>query len=391
VTTQWTPEIADGVFFVGVRDHERRLFDSLIPLPQGTTYNSHLVRGEEKTALVDTVNPGFESDLLDRVASVCGEEAVDYVIMNHAEPDHAGAIPQVMARYPGATLLAGERGAQMAERYFGVSSTRLKVVDDGEEVNLGKKTLRFLSTPMLHWPETIMTYFVEQRVLFSCDFFGTHTAAGLYAREVPELIPFAKRYFGEIMMPFRAAGRRALERIDKLDIETIAPSHGPVHADPEMIVDSYRHWCAGETGAKATVVYVSMWGSTVRLVRQLTDQLSARGLEVGVHELSTADLGDIARDLVDSRTIVLGSPTVLGGLHPLASHAVNLVAALKPPARYAAFVGSYGWSGGALNQVKQMVEPTGLEIVGGVDIHGPPDATAREEVDALADAIAQAD
>ncbi len=201
----WTPEIAPGVLAVGVRDPKRRLFDSLIPLPGGTTYNPYLVRGSERTALVDTVNPGFEHELLARVESLCGDEPVDYVIMNHAEPDHAGAIPEVLTRYPESTLIAGEQGARMAHLYFGAPPDRIEVVSDGREMSLGAKTLRFLDTPMLHWPETIMTYLVEQQVLFSCDFFGTHTAAGPHAREVPEIIPFAKRYFGEIMMPFRFA------------------------------------------------------------------------------------------------------------------------------------------------------------------------------------------
>lgn len=384
----WTPEISGGVNAVGVRDPNRRLFDSLIPLPQGTTYNSYLVRGSAKTALIDTVNPGFEGELLARMESL-GVDELDYVVMNHAEPDHAGAIPEVLKRYPGARLVAGRQGAVLAGRYFGASDEQTMVVSDGERLDLGGKTLEFLETPMLHWPETIMTYLVEDEILFSCDFFGTHTAAGLYASEVPEVIPFAKRYFGEIMMPFSSFGKKALEKLEKLDIRLIAPSHGPIYDDPEVIMKPYRKWTSGETDRKVLIAYVSMWGSTADMARYLADRLLAHGVEVSLHELSCADLGDIARDLVDSRGIVLGSPTVLRGMHPLATHAANLVAALGPPAEYGAFIGSHGWSGGALKQAQEMLGPTGLEIVGAVDVHGPADDGALGEVEELADSLAR--
>ncbi len=384
----WTPEIAEGVNAVGVRDPHRRLFDALIPLPQGTTYNCYLVKGSEGTALIDTVNPGFEKELLAKVDSLSVGE-VDYVVMNHAEPDHAGAIPEVMERYPEARLVAGRQGAVLAKRYFGVSDERIIIVSDGERLALGGKTLRFLETPMLHWPETIMTYLIEDRVLFSGDFFGTHTATGLFASQVPEVIPFAQRYFGEIMMPFRSAGKSALKKVEDLEVSKIAPSHGPMYADPEIILEPYRKWTSGETVEKILIVYVSMWGSTARMAEYLADRLYSHGIEVALHEMSSADLGDIARDLVDSRGIVLGSPTVLRGMHPLGTHAANLVAALRPPAEYAAFIGSHGWSGGALKQAQEMLDPTGIEIVGAVDVQGPATEEVLGEIEALAHRLLQ--
>ncbi len=384
----WIPEIAERVYAVGVRDPNRRLFDALIPLPQGTTYNCYLIEGSDKTALIDTVNPGFEDELLARLEST-GVEEVDYVVMNHAEPDHAGAIPEVMGRYPEARLILGKQGAVLAKRYFDVPDERAVIVSGGERIALGGKTLQFLETPMLHWPETIMTYLIEDGVLFSCDFFGTHTAAGLYASQVSELIPFAQRYFGEIMMPFRSAGENALKKLESLHIGMIAPSHGPVYADPEVILEPYRMWTSGETARKVLIAYVSMWGATADMAHYLTDRLLSHGIDVALHELSTADLGDIARDLVDSRGIVLGSPTVLRGMHPLAVHAANIVVVLRPPAEYAAFIGSYGWSGGALKQVQEILSPSGVEIVGAVDVHGPATGQALEEIEALASRLAE--
>ncbi len=384
----WIPELAEGVSSVGARDPNRRLFDSLIPLPQGTTYNCYLIRGSEATALIDTVNPGFDKELLARVRST-GAGEVDYVVMNHAEPDHAGAISEVMRIYPEARLITSKQGAALAKRYFNVPDERIVVVSDGERLALGGKTLQFLETPMLHWPETIMTYLIEDRILFSCDFFGTHTASGFYASQVPEVISFAQRYFGEIMMPFRSAGANALKKLESLEITMIAPSHGPVYPEPEVILEPYRRWTSAETAKKVLIVYISMWGTTAHMAEYLTDRLLSHGIEVAIHELTSADLGDIARDLVDSRAIVLGSPTVLRGMHPLAAYAANLVVALRPPAEYAAFIGSYGWSGGALKQVEEILSPSGVEIVGAVDISGPATRQALEEIEALADRLTE--
>jgi flavorubredoxin len=185
-------------------------------------------------------------------------------------------------------------------------------------------------------------------------------------------VPFAQRYFGEIMMPFRKMGQKALEKIQGLDIELIAPSHGPIHRNPKRILDLYRQWTAGETREKVVVVYVTMWQSTEAMVKAMVESLLAEGLEVTLHNLVHADLGDVARDLVDSRAIVLGTPTVLGGMHPMAIYAAHLVKALRPPLKYGVVLSSYGWGGGAVKQAAEILEPTKLEVVGAVEINGPP-------------------
>jgi flavorubredoxin len=373
-------EISDNVYWVGARDWNRRVFDALIPLPQGTTYNAYLVRGKEKIALVDTVNPGFEEELAARINQVTDHKGLDYVIMNHAEPDHAGAIPQVMKLNAGATLVTTEKGAKMAEVYFGVQQEQILIVHDGDTLDLGGKTLRFIEAPWQHWPETMFTYLLEDKVLFPCDFLGFHTAYGLYDDQVEEFVPFAQRYFGEIMMPFRKMGQKALEKIEGLDIELIAPSHGPIHRNPERILDLYRQWTAGETREKVVVVYVTMWQSTEAMIKAMVESLLGEGLEVSLHNLVYADLGDVARDLVDSRAIVLGTPTVLGGMHPLAIYAAHVVKALRPPLKYGVVLSSYGWGGGAVKQAAEILEPTKIEVVGAVEINGPPTDEAYEEI-----------
>jgi flavorubredoxin len=367
-----SPEIADGVYWVGARDWNRRVFDALIPLPQGTTYNAYLVQGQEKTALIDTVNPSFEEELEGRISQVTGLADLDYLIMNHAEPDHAGAVPYVMERASGARLVTTAKGTEMAQVYYKVPPERITTVEDGDTIDLGGKTLQFVEAPWLHWPETMFTYLQENKVLFPCDFLGFHTAYGFYDDEVEEFVPFAQRYFGEIMMPFRKMGQKALEKIAGLEIELIAPSHGPIHRNPEKILELYRRWTAGETKEKVIVAYVSMWNSTEAMIKALVETLNAEGVEVGLHNLVHADLGDVARDLVDARAIVLGTPTVLGGMHPLAIYAAHLVKALRPPLEYGAVLSSYGWGGGAVKQAAEILKPTKLEVVGAVEVKGPP-------------------
>jgi len=366
------PEISEGIYWVGIRDWNRRIFDALIPLPQGTTYNAYLVRGKEKTALIDTVNPGFEGELEEKIAQVIGEAPLDYIIMNHAEPDHAGAIPVMMELYKGAQLITTEKGAKMAQIYYNVPAERIKAVKDGDAIELGDKTLKFIEAPFLHWPETMFTYLAEDKILFSCDFFGAHTAFGLYDNEVEDMLPLAKRYFGEIMMPFRKMGQKALEKIKDLEIKVIAPSHGPVYKNPEKILEVYRKWTAGETREKAIVVYVSMWKSTEAMIKTMVETLLAEGIEVSLYNVVNSDIGDIAGDLVDARAIVLGTPTVLGGMHPVAAHAVNLAKALRPPLKYGVVLSSYGWGGGARRQALEVLGPTKIEVIDTLEVNGPP-------------------
>ena len=384
-----TVEIAKSIYWVGVRDWNRRLFDALIPLPKGTTYNAYLVVGEDKKALIDTVNPGFEKELEERIRQVTDPGDLDYVIMNHAEPDHAGSIPHMMAINKKAKLVTTQRGAKMAQIYFKIPEDRIDIVADGATIDLGGKTLQFIEAPMLHWPETMFTYVPESRILFPCDFFGLHVAEGLYDDEVEDKLIFAQRYFGEIMMPFRSNAQKAMEKIKDLKIDMIAPSHGPIHKNTGQILDAYRKWAYGETKQKAIIVYVTMWKSTEKMIEPLAETLASEGVEIVRHNLTVADISDVARDLVDSRAIVLGVPTVLGGAHPLGMYAAYLVKALRPPAKYAVVLSSYGWGGGAVKHVQDVLGPTKMEIVGVIDINGPPTETDVQRIVELGKTLAK--
>jgi len=365
-------EISESVYCVGVRDWNRRLFDALIPLPKGTTYNAYLIVGESKKALIDTVNPGFEKEWEEKISKVVNHADIDYVIMNHAEPDHAGAIPHIMSINSKAKLVTTSKGAKMAQTFYKVPEERIQVVHDQETIDLGGKTLRFIEAPMLHWPETMFTYLIENKILFPCDFFGSHVATGLYDDEVEDLLVHAQRYWGEIMMPFRIMAQRALEKIKALEIEMIAPSHGPIHRNTERILMAYKKWANGETKRKAMIAYVSMWNSTEKMIQPIAETLASEGIEIVLYNLALADIGDVAKDLVDSRAIVLGAPTVLGGMHPLAVYATYLVKALRPPLKYGVVLSSYGWGGGAVKHVQEVLGPLKMEVVGAMEINGPP-------------------
>jgi flavorubredoxin len=382
-------EISKNVYWVGVRDWHRRMFDALIPLPKGTTYNSYLIVGSEKKALIDTVNPGFERELDEKIGNVMNPADIDYVIMNHAEPDHAGSIPHVMAINQKAKLVTSAKGAKMAQTFYKVPQERIIAVHDQETINLGDKTLKFIEAPMLHWPETMFTYLQEDKILFPCDFFGSHVAQGLYDDEIEDLLVYAQRYYGEIMMPFNVMAQKALEKIKGLEIRMIAPSHGPIHRNTARILDAYVKWSNGETRQKAIIVYATMWNSTEKMVNPIADTLTSEGVEVVKYNLVYSDIGDVAKDLVDSRAIVLGTPTVLGGAHPLAFYATYLVKALKPPLKYGVVLSSYGWSGGAIKHVQEVLGPTKMEIVGAKEINGPPTESDIAEIVELGKTLAR--
>ncbi|MBS3814933.1 MAG: FprA family A-type flavoprotein, partial [Hadesarchaea archaeon] len=244
------------------------MFDRLIPLPNGTSYNSYLIQGKEKTALIDSVNPGFEEELEEKIRQVIDPAEIDYLIMNHAEPDHAHAIPHILSLTDNGEVLATEKGKELAQSHHHIPEEKIQVVENQEKLELGGKTLKFIEAPWLHWPETMLTFYEEKGILFPCDFFGSHLATSkFYDEEVgEELVRLAKGYYGEIMMPFRKMIKNALDKIEGLNIEMIAPSHGPIYKNPENIVNLYREWAEGEVKEKVLVIYISMWGSTQEMI-----------------------------------------------------------------------------------------------------------------------------
>lgn len=380
-------QVKPNVYAVGAIDWDSRLFDRLIPLPDGTSYNSYLVRGSEKTALIDTVDP-MKTDVLFGNIVGTGVEKIDYIVANHAEQDHSGSLPDVLLLYPDAKVVTNPKCKQMLIDLLGIEDEKFVTIEDGQELSLGDKTLKFVYTPWVHWPETMSTYVPEDRILFSCDFFGAHLAtSSLFVDDEATVYEAAKRYYAEIMMPFRKQINANLAKLDNLDIEVIAPSHGPVYDKPEFIVDAYKDWVSDSVRNKVVVPYVSMHGSTEKMVSHLVDALIDRDISVVQFELSTVDLGKLAIALVDAATVVVGSPTVLAGAHPAAVYAAFMTNAIRPKIKFASVIGSFGWGGKTVEQLTGLMPNLNVEILEPVLIKGAPKEADFAALDRLADEI----
>ena len=379
-------KIVPDVEYVGAPDFDRRLFDALIPLPDGTSYNSYLVRGRDMTALIDAVEPAKLHVLEAYLADV---PKIDYVISNHTEQDHSGGIPWLIGKYPGIQVLSSEPAKPMLVDHLGLDPAKIRTVADGEKIDLGGKTLRFITTPWVHWPETMSTYLEEDRILFSCDWFGSHIAATeLFVDGVGCILAEAKRYYAEIMMPFRKIVQKNLDKIKDLEIRIIAPSHGPIHRDPASIIGAYRDWTDDKPHNTVVLPWVTMHGSTGIMVELLIAGLVERGISVFPFNMASADIGQLAMALVDAATLVVATPTVHVGPHPMVFNAVVLANALRPKVRFASIIGSYGWAGKMPEIVKAALPNLKVEMLPSVIAKGLPKPADLEAIDALAAAIA---
>jgi len=380
--------IRQNVEWLGAIDWDRRLFDALIPVPHGTSYNAYLVRGQDKTVLVDTVDPSKKDELFSQLAGI---DRIDAIVIQHVEQDHSGTLPDVLGRYPDAQILATPKAASMIEQHLGIPAERITPVEDGETFDLGGEQLEFLHTPWVHWPETMLTYIRGQRILLTCDLFGSHLAtSALFASEDDRMLPAAKRYYAEIMMPFASAIRGYLARLEsgEFPIDFIGPSHGPVSDHPEAILDAYRQWTGDKTENLVALPYASMHGSTTMMVDRLVASLTDRGVRVIPFNMAVTDLGELAMSLVDARTVIFAAPAVLVGPHPLIVTAAYLVGALRAKFRYAGVVGSYGWACQTVERIQSLVSKPNLEWLSPVLTKGQPGSEAWEALDRLAEEIA---
>lgn len=379
-------EFRPNIFSVGASDWDRRLFDELIPLPDGTSYNSYLIR-DKKVVLIDTVDPRKREELIRNLKEL-GIKKIDYLIANHAEQDHSGLIPEILALYPEAKVVGSEKCGEMLFDLLLIPKDKFLVVKDGDTLSLGERTLEFISTPWVHWPETIVTYLREDKILFSCDFFGSHLATSdFYVRDEPNVARAAKRYYAEIMMPFRSAIKKHLARLAQYEISLIAPSHGPVYPKPDFIINLYQDWVSDKVKNEVVLVYLSMHQSTKTMVDYFIPALIRRGLTVKPFNLTVTDIGELAMALVDCATMVIASPTVLTGPHPLVSYAVHLTNALRPKVRFAGVIGSYGWSGKMLENIKEMIGNLKVEFFEPVLVKGYPKGDDFLSLEKLADEI----
>ncbi|OGR67300.1 MAG: MBL fold hydrolase [Elusimicrobia bacterium GWC2_61_19] len=379
-------KITEGVYSLRVNHFNRRLFDSLIPLPEGTSYNAYLVKGSEKTALLDSADPEKAEVLFDYLKGV---EKIDYVVAHHAEQDHSGSIPLVLEKYPAARVVTNPKCKEFLMTHLHIPAEKFTEVKDGDTLQLGGKTLEFVYLPWVHWPETMGTYLREDKCLFTCDFFGSHLATGELFSEEHVVYEPMKRYYAEIMMPFRSNIKSHLEKLAKYDIKFIAPSHGPVHRNPKFIMDIYRDWAVSGPHNKAVVAYISMHGSTYMLVNRLVSRLQERGVCVEKLNLDQLDEGRVAMALVDAATIVIGTPTVLTAAHPKAVYAAHLANLLRPKAKFVSVIGSFGWGGRAVETIAGLIPNIKAEVLKPVMVKGRPTEADLKQIDDLADLIAE--
>jgi len=376
-----------GVFAVGVQDWDRPLFDALIPLPDGTSYNAYVVKGQNKVALLDTAEPEFFDELCANLAAA-GVDKLDYIIAHHAEQDHSGGLPAMLSRFPGAKVVANQKCIDLLKSHLHLPAESFFVVNDRDTLDLGGKTLQFMFAPWVHWPETMFSHLIEDKILFTCDFLGSHWATSdLFSDDEQQLYAAAKRYYAEIMAPFRSRLGAYIEKIEALGVDMIAPSHGPVHRRPAFILDAHKDWIADKPKNLAVVAYVSMHGSTRVLVDRLVDQLTSRDVSVIRINLASMDLGHLAMALVDAATLVIGTSTVLTGPHPAAVYAAYLANILRPKARFATVIGSFGWGGKTVETIKGLLGNLKAEFLPPVEIKGLPTPQDLAAIDALAATI----
>ncbi|MFQ5818610.1 MAG: FprA family A-type flavoprotein [Candidatus Heimdallarchaeota archaeon] len=380
-------ELKPRIYMLRTLDWERRLFDELIPLPDGTSYNAYVIKGMDKVALIDSsdirkIDP-FLKDLqnlsLDRL---------DYIVANHAEPDHSGAIPAVLEMYPDAKVVCTEKCKDIVVDLLHVPPDRILTVTDKSTLDLGNFTLKFIIAPWVHWPETMFTHLPEEKTLFTCDFLGNHIASSeIYSSNDAWVYNAAKRYYAEIMMPFRRIIAKHLEIVGNMDLDLVATSHGLIYKEPEFIINAYKEWVSDTVKNEVVIPYVSMYGSTEKLVKYLAESLINKGITVKPFMLTATDIGELAMALVDAATIVIGSPTVLTGAHPAVIYGAYLANLIRPKAKFATVVGSYGWRGKLVDQIVSLLPNLKVELLDPVVIKGKPDEEDFQKIDRLSDDI----
>jgi flavorubredoxin len=357
--------LAEGIKWVGVVDWNLRDFHGYVTR-RGATYNAYLIQ-DEKIALVDTVKHTFSNELLRNICEIVDPAKIDYIIINHLEKDHSSSLPIIAKYAKNATIIASPRGKDAIIEHYGPDFC-IETVKTGDELKLGKRTLRFVEAPMVHWPDSMFTYVVEDKILMPNDAFGQHFATSeRFDDQVDDhvLMEEAKKYYANILMPLAPIITRKLEEVTKMGIpiDMIAPSHGLIwRSDPTKIVKAYLDWSAGTTVNKVVIVYDTMWGSTEMMARAITEGAASQGVDVELMKLRAADTTDIITEILDAKAVIVGSPTLHNGMFPTLGGFLTHITGLKPKGKLWGFFGSYGWGGGAVNNMIEMAKKAGFDV-----------------------------
>ena len=360
-------KVLDDIYWVGAVDWDVRTFHGFTySTHRGTTYNSYLIV-DDKIALVDSVYAPFAAEMMARIREVVPPEKIDYVIANHVETDHSGSIAEVLKHAPKAKVVGTARCKQgLSKHYFG--DWDFQVVKTGDEIELGKRKLKFIEAPMLHWPDSMFTYIEKDALLMPNDAFGQHIATSKrFNDEIDEnsLMVEAGKYYANILWPLSSLVIKKIEEVQKQEIKIsmIAPSHGVIwRSTPMKIVEAYLRWAKGESEKRVLVVYDTMWGSTEKMARAIVDGISSANVEAKVYRIPSSDRGDIIGDLLEAKGILVGSSTINNGILPTLAPLLEDLKGLKPRGKIAAAFGSYGWAGGSIKVIEESLRQAGMEI-----------------------------
>jgi anaerobic nitric oxide reductase flavorubredoxin len=362
-----TVSLKDGVNWVGVIDWNLRDFHGYTTY-RGATYNSYLI-SDEKIALVDTVKSTFSEELVGKISELTSFEKIDYIIVNHVEMDHSSSLPVIAKLAKNAKIIASTRGKDALIEHYGSDFQMVETVKTGDEIKLGKRTLRFLEAPMLHWPDSMFTYLVEDKILMSNDAFGQHLAtSGRFDDEVYDhvLMEEAATYYANILMPFAHIITKKIQEVAQMGIpiDMIAPSHGIIwRKDPSKIIKAYLDWSSGTANKnKVTVVLDTMWSSTDKMARAIAEGAASQGVEVKLLKLRASSYSEAITEILDSKAVLVGSPTINNGIFPTIGGLLTYVTGLKPRNKLWGFFGSFGWGSGAVKGMNEIAKNAGFEV-----------------------------
>jgi anaerobic nitric oxide reductase flavorubredoxin len=392
-------EIKPGIFWVGVNDRTSDLFEGLWPITQeGVSYNAYLIR-DERQAIIDLAKSMKVDEFFDQVAQVTNMEALDYVVVNHMEPDHSGVLRTLLRIAPQAKILGSEKTKSMLESFYGITEN-VQVVQDGESISLGQHELQFFSTPFVHWPETIMTYENTQRILFSCDAFGSYGAlrGAIFEDECSNSLDFyeqeALRYYANIVGKFSRMVLRAIDKLADVPIEMVAPSHGLIwRQNPGRIIELYRRWAEyanGPTEVGVTLLYASMYGNTEKMMNAVAQGISSEGIPLEIFDVHHTHVSYILSSLWTKASVMIGAPTYEGGLFPAVVHVLDMAERKGVRNKRTGYFGSYGWSGGAQRELKKLLEGLKWELTDSFDFVGTPTEQELQHGEAFGAAFARA-
>ncbi|MCK8825804.1 FprA family A-type flavoprotein [Fuchsiella alkaliacetigena] len=374
-------KLTEDVYWVGAIDWNVRNFHGYLT-QRGSTYNAYLIV-DEKITLIDTVKENHTEEMLQRIAKVIDPAKIDYIISNHVEMDHSGGLPALKEVATEAQIVTSAKGKAGLEMHY-QQDWDYQIVDNGDSLDLGQRSLSFALTPMVHWPDNMVSYLPSEKILFGNDAFGQHFADWhRFDDQLPYeiLIEEAKKYFANIVLPYGRQVMKALEALSGLEIEMIAPSHGVIwRTYIQEIIEEYQKWASNETEEKAVIVYDSMWGSTEKLAQAVYSAFDAQGIKATVMSLNDNHISDIMTEVIEAEYICVGSPTLNNGLFPTVASFLTYLKGLAPQDRVGLAFGSYGWGGQSVKQVEKVFTECGFELLDSVKAQYIPTADDLESI-----------